>query len=249
MAEVLLPPPPPLEAATAGADDRKGELTKLTDAGSTAAEYWLAWKPVEAATAATTVWKTDDCGESSRRLDCIVVVESSVGALPRLTDTSKRTPALPGPAASRRWLTTVVWPVATSVTFLMAICDGSTPSSEAKPVATAARTRCEPTTSLGLRVLEVGETAKLNASSTSGTLVGEGLWLGVAESDAVVEPEGVRVSEGVLVSEGEAVSEAVLVVETVGVMLIVAVSEGVVEAAAVGVEEGGRMHVPEGPSQ
>jgi hypothetical protein len=136
-----------------------------------------------------------------------------------------------------------------SVTFLMETCEASTPSREAKPVVTADMTRCEPTTSLGRRVLELGEIEKLNAKSTSGTLVGDGLWLGVAEMDAVVEPEGVRVSEGVLVSEGDAVRLAVLVVDSVGVTLIVGVTEGVTEAAAVGVDEGGRMQVPVGASK
>jgi len=101
----------------------------------------------------------------------------------------------------------------------------------------------------GRRLVLEGTTEKDHVRRTSGTLVGEGLWLGVAEMDAVVEPVGVRVSEGVLVSEGDAVRLAVLVVEIVGVTLIVAVSEGVVEAAAVGVEEGGRMQVPVGASK
>jgi hypothetical protein len=91
--------------------------------------------------------------------------------------------------------------------------------------------------------------AKRQRSSTSGTLVGDGLWLGVELTDTVLEGEGVRERLGVLVSEGEAERLAVLVVEMVGVRLAVLVVEAVTEAAAVGVDEGGRMHVPEGASK
>ena len=113
MVLLLLPPSLLLEAETAGAADRKGELTKPTDDGSTAAEYWLGEREVADATAAATLWKSEDCGVSLSRLVCITVVSSSVGVLPRFTRRSKRTPELPGAAAARsRLLTMVVWPVA-----------------------------------------------------------------------------------------------------------------------------------------
>jgi hypothetical protein len=136
-----------------------------------------------------------------------------------------------------------------SVTLATTTDAAGTPSSDAKPPVMLTRTLREPSTSLTRSVDFTGATEKDHLSSTSGTDVGLGLWLGVDETDVVVEADGVRVSEGVLVSEGEAESEAVLVVDSVGVMLIEAVSEGDTEIEADGVEEGGRMHVPLGASQ
>ena len=171
-----------------------------------------------------------------------------------MTSIDTETPSEPAPAsargaARRREAGCTLRPVATSVTFAITTAEAGTPRRLAKPVTIEVMTERWPITSLTRRIVPVGVMANFQRSSTSGTLVGEGLCDGVDETETVEEGDGVRVSEGVLVSEGEAESEAVLVVLMVGVSDAVLVVEGVTEAAAVGVEEGGRMHVPEGASK
>ena len=197
------------------------------------------------------------CGGSVERDESWSEISDCSGVLPRLTSMEMETPSVPTPASARAANATsprrragrTLVPVAMSVTLATTTSEASTPSRLAKPVVMAVMTARWPITSLMRRIVPVGTMAKRQRSSTSGTLVGDGLWLGVELTDTVLEGEGVRERLGVLVSEGEAERLAVLVVEMVGVRLAVLVVEAVTEAAAVGVDEGGRMHVPEGASK
>lgn len=213
---------------------RNGLFAKTTDEGLYAREKLLAGRPKELAACATTALKTLEDGVRARSEDWSDVAPVSLGVFPRSAASETTTPLEPGDAApsarARRAdeAGATHWPVATSEMFVIATL--LTPSSEAKELVIVVMSARWPKMSEGLSGLFASDSEKAKVHRTFGTEVGLG------------DCEGVAVSDGVVVAEKDGDPErlAVLVVERVGVTLVVAVNEGVLEEVADGDDEGAK---------